>query len=104
MRLPCPQGGRESPNGFTSESAKSTYKGRPSASLSLRKGRAPHPDPLPARAGRGSRKLPLHKLLAPIALCIEQRGEIAVIDARGRGLRHQRLGSEGDAQAGIADH
>ena len=56
------------------------------------------------QAGRGSRKLPLHKLLAPIALRVEQRGEIAVVDPRGRGFRHQRLGSEGDAQSGIADH
>src|ERR1700733_7624723 len=48
--------------------------------------------------------LSLDKLLAPIALCVEQGGEVAVVDPRpGRG-RDGGFGVVGDAETGAFDH
>ena len=44
------------------------------------------------------------KRRAPIALRVKQRRQIAVVDARGGGLRHRGLGVVGDAEAGGFDH
>src|SRR6266566_5194011 len=49
----------------------------------------------------GTAALPLHKPPPPVALRIEQRREVAVVDARGRGFRHHCLGQVGDTEAGI---
>src|SRR4051812_31193473 len=46
----------------------------------------------------------LHKLLPPIALRVEQRGEVAEIDSRMSGRGNRRLGVIGDAEAGALDH
>ena len=46
----------------------------------------------------------LDELLAPIALRIKQRGEVAVVDAGGGGLSQHRLAVKGDAEAGGLDH
>ena len=51
-------------------------------------------------AGRAS----VDEIGARVALQIEQRGEIAVVDARMRGLRDLRLGVIGDTEAGRLDH
>ena len=52
---------------------------------------------------RGCRAYP-DELLAPIALRIEQRGEVAVVDPRGGGGRDGGLGVVGDAEPGVLDH
>ena len=44
------------------------------------------------------------KAVARIALRVEQRRQIAVVDARGGGLRHRGLAVVGDAEAGGLDH
>ena len=45
-----------------------------------------------------------HKLLAPIALRIQQRGEVAVVDPRGGSGGDRGLGVIGDAEARRLDH
>ena len=59
--------------------------------------------PFPGRR-EGFGGLLFDKLLAAIALRVKQRREIAVINACGGSFRYQRLGPEGNAQPGIADH
>ena len=50
---------------------------------------------------RGDDETYPHKLVAPIALRIQQRGEIAVVDPRGGRGRDRGLGVIGDAEAGL---
>ena len=45
-----------------------------------------------------------HKLVPPVALRIQQRGEIAVVDPRGGRGGDRGLGVIGDAEAGCLDH
>src|SRR3954454_18210745 len=45
-----------------------------------------------------------HELIAPVALCIQQGGEIAMVDPGRRSRSHRRLGVIGDAEAGGLDH
>src|SRR6202035_2653110 len=45
-----------------------------------------------------------HKFLAPIALRVEQCGEVAVVDPYGRGGGDGGFGVEGHAEAGALDH
>src|SRR5579871_406671 len=53
---------------------------------------------------RRSSWLLLGKLVAAIALRVQERGEIAIVDARGGSLCDQRFGPECDAEAGLTDH
>jgi len=48
--------------------------------------------------------LPRHELAALVALRIEKRGEIAVVDPGAGGGGHHGLGAVGDAEAGGLDH
>ena len=60
---------------------------------------------LPAGDRRAAdRPLRLDEIGARVALKIEQRGEVAVVDARVRGFGDLRLGVIGDAEAGRLDH
>src|ERR1700733_9072446 len=45
-----------------------------------------------------------HKIPAPIALRVEQCGEVAVVDPYGRGGGDGGFGVEGHAEAGALDH
>ena len=58
-----------------------------------------------ARHSRGRRReLRPHKLVPPIPLRIQQRGEVAVVDPRRGGGGDRGLGVIGDAEAGLLDH
>src|SRR5690349_9698587 len=46
----------------------------------------------------------LDEVIAPIALRIEERGQIAMIDARAGHFAQRRLGVEGDAESSRLDH
>ena len=45
-----------------------------------------------------------HKLVPPVPLRIQERGEVAVVDPGRCGCRDRRLGVVGDAEAGGLDH
>ena len=49
-------------------------------------------------------RLPLHKLIPPIPLRVQQRREVAVVDPRGGRRRNRRLGVVGDAEPCRLDH
>src|SRR5882724_7399284 len=54
--------------------------------------------------GDDAESLFLHKLIPPVPLRVQQRGEIAVIDPRRRRGGDGRFGVAGDAKAGGLDH